>query len=254
MCTFEAIVELMYTRYSICHVFVCFYSLYFRTQVCCGTIFKGMNGEVLVDPTLLKPCWSCGKNKSRNNNNNSNTTTERELSHSRELTRSTSLEDTDSNSSTPIFSVADFYEGTTPEPETPPDSPPDSPKHTLTQNGDITQLQQCSTKMNFVTSHSISMECWSKQQLSEPCKQNQENHMLWESASQNYTRYNWKHKNWELWKHKRKQYLIMQSFINKKKQKHNSHWVWSWKNCAILMLLFIYLVQFLAYIYWLTGI
>mgnify|MGYP006890258346 CR=1 FL=1 len=108
-----------------------------------------MNGEVLVDPTLLKPCWSCGKNKSRN------TTKTPE----RELRRSTSLEDTDSNSSAPAFNVADFYEPNTPEPETPPDSPPDSPKHTITQDGNMSQIQQCSTKMNFVTSHTIPMEC-----------------------------------------------------------------------------------------------
>ncbi|ESO89291.1 hypothetical protein LOTGIDRAFT_95027, partial [Lottia gigantea] len=29
-----------------------------KTQVCCGTIFKGLNGEVLVDPKLLRPCLS----------------------------------------------------------------------------------------------------------------------------------------------------------------------------------------------------
>lgn len=109
-----------------------------------------MNGEVLVDPNLLKPCWSCGKNKSQNVNKSSKKA---------ELSRSTSLEDTDSNSSAPAFNVTDFYEANTPEPETPPDSPPESPKHTLTQNGNITQLQQCSNKMNFVTSHSIPMEC-----------------------------------------------------------------------------------------------
>ena len=30
-----------------------------RTVVCCGTIFKGANGEVLVDTSLLHPCRSC---------------------------------------------------------------------------------------------------------------------------------------------------------------------------------------------------
>lgn len=120
--------------------------------MCCGIIFKGLNGEVLVDPNLLKPCWSCGKNKSRNNNNNIKKT-------DRELRRSTSLEDTDSNSSAQTFNVADFYETNTPEPETPPDSPPDSPKHTLTDPENLSPLQHCSKQMSFVTNHSIPMEC-----------------------------------------------------------------------------------------------
>lgn len=35
--------------------------VHFRTEVCCGIIFKGLNGEVLVDPQLLHPCYSCTK-------------------------------------------------------------------------------------------------------------------------------------------------------------------------------------------------
>lgn len=120
-----------------------------RTQVCCGTIFKGMNGEVLVDPQLLKPCWTCGKNNKSSRGKKSS-----------ELKRSTSLEDTDSNSSTPSFSVADFYEANTPEPETPPESPPNSPKDLLSDTDNLSSIQQCTTaKMNFVSSHSIPMEC-----------------------------------------------------------------------------------------------
>ncbi|XP_060570656.1 SIN3-HDAC complex-associated factor-like [Ruditapes philippinarum] len=117
------------------------------TQVCCGTIFKGMNGEVLVDPTLLKPCWSCNKNKSSRTNKN------------KELKRSTSLEDTDSNLSAPSFNVADFYEANTPEPETPPESPPNSPKDSLSETDGLTTLANCTSKMNFVSNHSIPMEC-----------------------------------------------------------------------------------------------
>ncbi|XP_046845340.1 SIN3-HDAC complex-associated factor-like [Xenia sp. Carnegie-2017] len=30
-------------------------------EVCCGTIFKGPNGEVLVDPKLLKPFCNCSR-------------------------------------------------------------------------------------------------------------------------------------------------------------------------------------------------
>ena len=30
-----------------------------RTEVCCGIIFKGVNGEVLVDTSLLHPCRTC---------------------------------------------------------------------------------------------------------------------------------------------------------------------------------------------------
>ena len=55
-----------------------------KTQVCCGIIFKGMNGEVLVDPQLLQPCWSCTKgSKSRPG----------------ELRRSQSTDDTESTTS-----------------------------------------------------------------------------------------------------------------------------------------------------------
>lgn len=30
--------------------------LCYREVVCCGTIYKGPNGEVLIDPRFLKPC------------------------------------------------------------------------------------------------------------------------------------------------------------------------------------------------------
>lgn len=30
-----------------------------RETICCGTIFKGPYGEVMIDPTLLKPCIGC---------------------------------------------------------------------------------------------------------------------------------------------------------------------------------------------------
>lgn len=108
-----------------------------------------MNGEVLVDPQLLKPCWSCGKNKADKTSKN------------KELKRSTSLEDTDSNPSTPSFNVADFYETNTPEPETPPESPPNSPKDSLSETDSLTtpQTKCTSNNMNFVSNHSIPMEC-----------------------------------------------------------------------------------------------
>ncbi|XP_028397304.1 SIN3-HDAC complex-associated factor-like [Dendronephthya gigantea] len=35
-----------------------------REEVCCGTIFKGPNGEVLVDPKLLKPYCYCARGQS----------------------------------------------------------------------------------------------------------------------------------------------------------------------------------------------
>lgn len=37
-----------------------------REEVCCGTIFKGPNGEVLVDPKLLKPHCYCARGQSKN--------------------------------------------------------------------------------------------------------------------------------------------------------------------------------------------
>ena len=36
-----------------------------REEVCCGIIFKGPNGEVLVDPKLLKPYCYCSRGQSR---------------------------------------------------------------------------------------------------------------------------------------------------------------------------------------------
>ena len=36
-----------------------------REEVCCGTIFKGPNGEVLVDPKLLKPYCYCSRGQTR---------------------------------------------------------------------------------------------------------------------------------------------------------------------------------------------
>lgn len=41
--------------------FVCFLKcIYnFREIICCGTIFKGRYGEVIVDPSLIKPCIGC---------------------------------------------------------------------------------------------------------------------------------------------------------------------------------------------------
>jgi hypothetical protein len=32
---------------------------FFRTKVCCGTIFSGANGEVLLDMRLWRPCVRC---------------------------------------------------------------------------------------------------------------------------------------------------------------------------------------------------
>ena len=39
-----------------------------REQICCGVIFKGQRGEVLVDPRLMKPCWcKCSANTTPRN-------------------------------------------------------------------------------------------------------------------------------------------------------------------------------------------
>ena len=36
-----------------------------KEEVCCGTIFKGPNGEVLVDPKLLKPYCHCARSRNK---------------------------------------------------------------------------------------------------------------------------------------------------------------------------------------------
>ncbi|XP_072017766.1 SIN3-HDAC complex-associated factor-like [Amphiura filiformis] len=41
-------------------------SYWIPEQTCCGTIFKGQRGEVLVDPKLMKPCW-CSSNTTPQN-------------------------------------------------------------------------------------------------------------------------------------------------------------------------------------------
>ncbi|KAH3888981.1 SIN3-HDAC complex-associated factor-like [Dreissena polymorpha] len=118
------------------------------TQVCCGMIFKGMNGEVLLDPTLLKPCWSCKKTKS-------DSKSKRPRLLKTDLSRSTSMEDTDSNSSAPSFNGKDFYEIDTPDPETPPDSPAES----LKEDSDPEHMTLIdSPNLKFVSDHSISLE------------------------------------------------------------------------------------------------
>lgn len=38
-----------------------------REKICCGTIFKGPSGQVLLDPRLLKPCKVCMKPSSKGN-------------------------------------------------------------------------------------------------------------------------------------------------------------------------------------------
>ncbi|XP_066585805.1 SIN3-HDAC complex-associated factor [Prorops nasuta] len=34
-------------------------SYFKRETICCGTIFKGLYGEIIVDPSLIKPCIGC---------------------------------------------------------------------------------------------------------------------------------------------------------------------------------------------------
>lgn len=39
--------------------FICFFP--FRQKVCCGIVYKGRFGEVIIDPRLFKPCCSSKK-------------------------------------------------------------------------------------------------------------------------------------------------------------------------------------------------
>ncbi|EDO41640.1 predicted protein [Nematostella vectensis] len=43
-------------------------SLWRREEICCGTIFRGPHGEVLVDPKLLKPLCTCSTSHSYTKN------------------------------------------------------------------------------------------------------------------------------------------------------------------------------------------
>lgn len=44
---------------SLVSTLLIFDNLIFRKKVCCGTIFTGPHGMVMVDPRLLKPCQGC---------------------------------------------------------------------------------------------------------------------------------------------------------------------------------------------------
>lgn len=44
---------------SILHNYISILSVFGREVTCCGPIFKGPYGEVIMDPTLLKPCVNC---------------------------------------------------------------------------------------------------------------------------------------------------------------------------------------------------
>ncbi|CAH1800152.1 unnamed protein product [Owenia fusiformis] len=37
-----------------------------KAKVCCGTIFKGPSGEVLIDPRFIRPCNGCRRNRKQN--------------------------------------------------------------------------------------------------------------------------------------------------------------------------------------------
>ncbi len=39
--------------------------MHFRTQICCGIVFKGANGEILVDTNLLRRCKRCKPSQSQ---------------------------------------------------------------------------------------------------------------------------------------------------------------------------------------------
>lgn len=123
-----------------------------KTEICCGIIFKGLNGEVLVDQQLLRPCRTCRKPQTQ--------------SRKPELRRSTSLEDTDSNASTPSFAGLDFYNSNRIQTETPPDSPPDSPENMDSVDAEIQEAShtltslQCSRKnMDYAPPIPITLEC-----------------------------------------------------------------------------------------------
>ena len=130
----------------------CFISLS-RTEICCGIIFKGLNGEVLVDQQLLRPCRLCRKPQTQGGRKT-------------ELRRSTSLEDTDSNASTPSFAGIDFYDSNRVQTETPPDSPPDSPENMDSVDSEIqeashtlTSLQCSGQKLDYAPPITITLEC-----------------------------------------------------------------------------------------------
>ena len=125
--------------------------IYFRTEICCGIIFKGLNGEILVDQQLLRPCCCRPQKQTRQT----------------ELRRSTSLEDTDSNSSTPSFAGINFYNSNPVQTETPPDSPPESPEKFETSVTEeeaaslaLTTLQCSSQKLDYAPPITLTMECW----------------------------------------------------------------------------------------------
>ncbi|KAK6169486.1 hypothetical protein SNE40_020530 [Patella caerulea] len=110
-----------------------------KTQVCCGIIFKGLNGEVLLDPKLLRPCLSCNPDKNK---------------HSTEMHRSQSVE-TESNASSSGYNEHDNDNGDDNDFDSKPQDEDSSSAYSL---DNLPTMPDNKFSTGFTT-HALAMEC-----------------------------------------------------------------------------------------------
>lgn len=109
--------------------------------MCCGIIFKGLNGEVLLDPKLLRPCFSCRGNK---------------VTTKTEIHRSQSVE-TESNASSQSYGDNDFLDARVTADQ-------DCSASSMTPNFSLERLTCAASKLEAGFTHrALAMECWSQQ-------------------------------------------------------------------------------------------
>lgn len=83
--------------------------IFYRETICCGTIFKGPYGEVMIDPTLIKPCIGCVANQQRQRQVN-------QVSSSPSHSSASASPAHSSASASPAHSVDSAAESTVPKP------------------------------------------------------------------------------------------------------------------------------------------
>ncbi|XP_067674256.1 SIN3-HDAC complex-associated factor-like [Haliotis asinina] len=108
-----------------------------KTQVCCGIIFKGLNGEVLLDPKLLRPCFTCRRDK---------------VTTKTEIHRSQSVE-TESNASSQSYGDNDFLDARVTADQ-------DCAAASMTPNFSLERLTCAASKLEASFTHrALAMEC-----------------------------------------------------------------------------------------------
>lgn len=61
-CLWDKFIKLLGLLFFFLHM-IKHFCFHFRQKVCCGIVYKGRFGEVIIDPRLFKPCCSSKKQK-----------------------------------------------------------------------------------------------------------------------------------------------------------------------------------------------